>query len=127
MYLGSRPEEAVMTDDPRALAAKLLAASSYAMPLADAIEHIRKRRSALALPPSPAAPPDLVASSAVPLPIVDDPEQFAADFWKRRLMPEIQKTKLKPPLPGRRPAGETHAHPDLRVIDGGKDDGDNTT
>ena len=72
-----------MTDDPRALAAQLLAASRYAMPLQEALEHVRVRRGTLCSPPA-APEPDFSAPEATPLPIIDAPELFAAAFWNKR-------------------------------------------
>jgi hypothetical protein len=92
-----------MTEDVRALAARLLAASRYAMPSEEARAHIAaRRRQLLAAPEVPE--PDF---SPEPLPIVDAPEAFADAFWQSR------KQSDKPP----RALGRPH----LRVIDG---DGD---
>ena len=97
------------------------------MPRADALEHIRARRAQLLLaqPQSPPTPePDF--SVPKPLPIVEEPEKFAATFWDKRKLPgptdEPPKPKPKPKSkkpPGRRPIGDLGpAHDKFRVVDG---------
>lgn len=120
-----------MTDDPRALTAKLLAASRFAMPLQEALDHVRDRRAQLtASQPLPA--PHLAASEEMPYPIIDAPDKFAAAFWNKRANPPAPKPEPKPKKPRnpQKPTGPTPAHPTLRLIDGGKGitggDGDNS-
>lgn len=109
-----------MTDDPRALAARLLAGTRFAMPLQEALEHIRVRRAELSQ--SQYAPaPDLTAPEDMPHPLVDAPEFFAAEFWKRRAPPQALKRQPKQ-VKSSRPAADK-ATPALRIIDGGKGDG----
>ena len=57
-----------------------------------------------------------------PLPIVDVPADFAADYWSRRAAPPPDTPKPKR-RPGRKPARPPKGEPDLRIIDGGKVEG----
>lgn len=111
-----------MSDDPRSLAARLLAQSRYALPLCEARAHIEARRSQLLARPVRASVPHPDFTVPAPLPIVDDPAGFAAEFWKDRA-----KMQSSPPhRPGRRPKA-VETKPELRrfrVIDG-KGPGDN--
>jgi len=111
-------------DDPRPLATRLLAASHFAMTIQDALAHIRARRAALLTgpPPAPAGDPDFAA--AEPMPVLDEPDKFAAQFWRARKLPgpkdEPPKPKVARPR-GRRPRGElTPDHDRFRVVDGDK-------
>jgi hypothetical protein len=114
-----------MTDESRLLAARLLAASPSAMPLEDALEHIRARRAQLLLA-QPQSPPITEDFGPKPMPIVEEPEKFAANFWDKRQLPgptdEPPKPKPKPKSkrpPGRRPIGDLGpAHDKFRVVDG---------
>jgi len=114
-----------MTDDGRARAARLLARSPFAMRRADALNHIEERRKSLLaqpLAPAPVHEPDFAA--AEPMPVLDQPEQFAAEFWAARKLPgpkdKPPKSKRARPR-GRRPRGELTAdHDRFRVIDGDK-------
>ena len=113
-----------MTDDPRALAAQLLAASRFAMPREEALEHIRARRAELtALSPAPT--PDIAAPEAMPS-LVDAPEEFAAAFWQRRRSPPLPQVKPRKPRTGRSSPPSPTTPPTLRVIGGKDHDGDNT-
>jgi hypothetical protein len=58
------------------------------------------------------------------MPIIDQPDKFAADFWRARKLPspddEPPKPKARKPR-GRRPRGElTPDHDRFRVVDGDK-------
>jgi hypothetical protein len=114
-----------MTDDARARAARLLARSPLAMPRAAAISHMEERRKQLLTPPPPAAPsrePDFAAPE--PLPILDQPQQFAVDFWAKRRPSgpdhEPPKPNSKPKRPkGRRPTELGPRHGRFEVFDGG--------
>jgi hypothetical protein len=58
------------------------------------------------------------------MPVIDEPEKFAADFWRARKLPapadEPPTPKPKKPR-GRRPRGELTPHHDrFRVVDGDK-------
>jgi hypothetical protein len=114
-----------MTDDGRARAARLLARSRFAMPRADAIAHIEERRKTLIAPAAP-PPAALEANFAAPepMPVIDQPEHFAADFWKTRRLPgpADEPPKPKPTKPrGRRPRGELKPeHDRFRIVDGDK-------
>ena len=121
-----------MIEDPRALAARLIAASPLAMSLEEALRQKRERRAALLASPScPAKPePDFMQPEKSPLPIVDAPETFAADFWHKRAKPlgdppPPPKRKSTKPR-GRKPAGDLPAGASrFRIIDGDRDgDGD---
>jgi hypothetical protein len=110
--------------DTRPLAIRLLAASRFAVTKEDALAHIRARRAALLSgpPAAPAHEPDFTA--AEPTPVLDQPEKFAAEFWRARKLPgpDDQPPKPKPTkLRGRRPRGElTPDHERFRVVDGDK-------
>lgn len=117
-----------MTDESRLRASRLLAESRSAMPMDQALRHMRKRRAKLLgerAKESSAQQLDPDFSPA-PLPdIIDDPFAFGADFAKRRSgrLPD-------PPKPakrlGRQPA-QVDAKPALdrfRVIDGGDNPND---
>lgn len=60
-----------------------------------------------------------------PMPVLDQPEQFAADFWRARKLPkpDDEPPKPRPKKPrGRRPLGDLKpAHDRFRVVDGDKD------
>jgi hypothetical protein len=112
-----------MTDDGHARAARLLARSRFAMPRADAINHIAERRRTLLAPPL-ALVPDADFTAPEPMPVIDQPETFAAEFWRGRKLPspidEPPKPQPKKPR-GRRPRGElTPDHDRFRVVDGDK-------
>lgn len=114
-----------MTDDPRALAAQLLAASRFAMPLKDVLEHIRKRRAAYPSPPL-LREPDVAAPELISVPLIDDPDRFAELFWKKRTATKVTKlpSKTAKPRVSRTQVPPTPAHPTLRLIDGGKGNSD---
>jgi len=113
-----------MTDESRLLAARLLAASPSAMPLDEALEHIRARRAQLLCQPEVQPEPDF---GPEPMPLITNPEQFAGNFWEKRKLPgpndEPPKPKptAKPKKPrlGRRPVGDLPPAADrFTVIDG---------
>lgn len=110
-----------MTDDARAIAARVLAASPSAMRTQDVRAHIAERRKGLLVqPPRPAKDePDFTA----PVPVLDAPHQFARDFWAKRAppaLPEPPKQKAKTERSGRAPTGDLGArHARFRVVDGG--------
>ena len=97
-----------MTDKekPKTLA-DLLASQPAAQPLDEALENIRARRRRLldTLTPEPA--------DAMPgpesIPVIDNPDEFAAEFWKRQ-----QSSKKKP----RAPKGKPTKAPHLTIHDG---------
>ena len=116
-----------MIDDTRSLAARLLAASPLAMSIAEALAQTQdRRRKLLATPATPE--PDFTKPEPVPASIVDAPEQFGRDFWRKRKPPGLddEPPKPKPKKPkGRRPLGDLdRRHDRFRVVPGGKD-GDN--
>jgi len=117
-----------MTDDPRKRAERLLAHSPFAMPKAAALQHIETRRQQLLATPAPLLPPEPNFTAPVPIPIIDvidAPEKFGRDFWKKRPPPgpDDEPPKPKPRRPrGRKPVGDLPPGADrFRVIDG---DGD---
>jgi hypothetical protein len=111
-------------DDTRPLATRLLAASPFAMTIQDALAHIRERRAALLSGPPPAPAGELDFAAPEPMPVLDRPEQFAAEFWRARKLPSPKDEPPKPKLArprGRRPRGElTPEHDRFRVVDGDK-------
>ena len=90
---------------------KALAQSPYLFPVAYVDAAIDARLANLCAPPPREAEHDFAA--AEPLSVVDSPERYASDFWNRHASPP---RPLKPgaTTPGRRP--------DLRVVDGDKQD-----
>jgi hypothetical protein len=84
--------------------------SPYLFPAAEIDAAIAARSTDLLKPP-PLPEPDFTAP--VPIPVVDAPETFANDFWKRRTPPHDHPKPSKT-RPGRRP--------DFRVVDGDKQD-----
>ena len=109
--------------DPRGLAARLLAASPRALPLAEAQEHIRRRRKQL-LQSDPAPSTDF--SQPETAPIVNNPDAFAAGFWQRMKAKDTKpgktsgkKSKSKARDPQARP---TKRPSPFSVIDGGRED-----
>lgn len=110
-----------MSEDPRALAARLLAQSPFAMPRDTALEHVRARRERLLADRAAMPEPDFTAPE--PIPVADpvhDVSAYARDFWARKTKGATRKP------PGRRPKGElTPEHDRFRVVDGDRDDGDN--
>ncbi len=110
-----------MSEDPRALVARLLAQSPFAMPREDALEHVRARREQLLAHRVATPEPDFTAPE--PMPVADpvhDVSAYARDFWARK-----KSSRPKKP-PGRRPQGELGPeHDRFRVVDGDRgDDGD---
>ncbi len=105
-------QEEVMINDPRSLAARLIAASPLAMSLEDALKQKRERRAELlAAPPVPE-----VTIAPEPLPVIDSPADYARDFWQDRQPPE--KSPRRPP---RKKSGSPHERRGpFRLIDGGK-------
>lgn len=112
-----------MTDDLRALAAKLLAASPHAMPIEEAEALIKARRSRLlgqAIPTSPPAQEPVTTPQPIPE-LTLNPEAFASAFWARRKpTPPPSKPKKRP---GRKPKSAAPGVDRFTVIDG--DAGDN--
>ena len=109
--------------DPRGLAARLLAASPRALPLAEVHEHIRQRRKQL-LQSDP--PPSTDFSQPEAAPIVNNPDAFAAGFWQRMKAKDTRpgktpgkKSKSKPRHPKARPSKRPSP---FSVIDGGRED-----
>ena len=113
-----------MTDDTRAMVARLLAASPTAMSRTDALAHIHERRATLLAKAASQlkAEPDFTAP--VPLAVVDDPVKFGQDYWTSRAAPLSEPPKPKH-RPGRPPRTKS-PKPELSrftVIDG--EGGDN--
>ena len=84
-----------MTDiEPRALTARLLARSRYAMPLKDALAHIEERRRRLFATPPPLEEPDFAAAESVN--VLDDLAAYAKDFYARqsRTCPKTKPTLI---------------------------------
>jgi hypothetical protein len=111
-------------DDTRPLAIRLLAASRFALTKEDALAHIRARRAALLSGPPRVSAHEPDFTAAEPMPVLDEPEKFAAEFWRDRTLPsatdEPPKPKSRKPR-GRRPRGElTPDHDRFRVVDGDK-------
>lgn len=104
-----------MSDDSRLRAARLLARSRFAMPIAEVRNHIRERRETLRTAPAPVAEPSFAPT---PMPILDDPIGFAAEFWNKQA---ARPKSPKPQTPGRRPkTADTKPEAGrFRVIDGG--------
>jgi hypothetical protein len=102
-----------MSDDPRALAARLMQSSRFAIPIDELRTHIAERRARLLAPP-PAVEPAFDASPA-PMPPLLSPHAFAEAFWASRPLPEL------PPAP-RAKAKKSRA---LRLVDSRKLSGDN--
>ena len=105
-----------MIDDPRSLAAQLIALSALAMSLEDALKQKRKRRAKLLAAPS-LPEPDF---SPEPFPFLDNPQEFGRDF--------IAKKQRDRPAKSAPPGTTTGALPKkgrpFTVITGGRD-GDN--
>ena len=100
---------------PRALKSWALA-SPYLVPASDVDAAIAAR---LASAPPPKPPDDFATPE--PMPVLDEPAQFAADFWAKRPLPRPDDEPPKPAKPrGRRPAVLTPAHDRFRVVDGDK-------
>jgi hypothetical protein len=101
------------------------------MPRAAAIKHIEERRERLLNAPTSPAPASLASpepdfAAAEPMPVIDRPDNFAADYWRARKLPsaddEPPKPKAKKPR-GRRPRGDlTASHDRFRVVDGDKEE-----
>jgi|KBSSwiStaDraftv2_1062776.scaffolds.fasta_scaffold44592_2 hypothetical protein len=114
-----------MTDDGRTRAARLLAQTPFAMPRAEALTHIEDRRRTLLTRPAPRpATADADFTAPEPMPVIDAPDAFAAEFWRARKVPTAtdEPPKLPTPKPReRRPVGDLKAgHKRFRVVDGDK-------
>lgn len=98
-----------------------LALSPYLQRVADVDAQIAGRSPAT--PPLPPGEPDLTKPE--PMPVIDQPDEFAATFWRTRKLPnpDDEPPKPKPKKPrGRRPLGDLKAaHDRFRVVDGDKD------
>lgn len=109
-----------MTDDLRALAARLLAASPYAMPSEEAEALIKARRSKLlgdATRPAPIPAEPVTTAQPIANDLTLDPIGFAKNvFWPKRSRPP-EKAK---PNKKREKAPARTTHPKLTIIDGGK-------
>lgn len=81
-----------MSSDAHDRAKRLLAQSPRAMPLAEALTHIRRRRETLL--GTSVLPPDSVAAPE-PMPILDSPDAFAQSFWETRPAPKAKADKKK--------------------------------
>ncbi len=97
-------------------------ASPYLTAVAEVDAAIAARRVALLASPVGAAPD---FADPEPMPVLDRPDKFAADFWRSRKLPkpDDEPPKPKPKKPrGRRPLGDLKpAHDRFRVVDGDKD------
>jgi hypothetical protein len=104
---------------PRALKTWALA-SPYLVPAADVDADIAARLNGIAAPEKPM--PDF--SVPEPMPVLDHPDQFAADFWAKRRLPRLndQPPKPKPKKARRRLPGtaEMPGRERFRVVDGDK-------
>jgi hypothetical protein len=114
-----------MTDDLRALAARLIATSPYAMPLDEAKALTAARHARLRAQRSPPAKvePDFTPQ---PLPIVDSPLEFGREFWARKSGTDKPRKAKPKKSPGRRPVGGglDGRHGRFSVIDGEGGDND---
>lgn len=85
---------------------ELIASTPAAQPLSDALENIRVRRKRLLGVPAAKSADDAHQPEAIP--VIENPEKFASDFWER------QKTKKKEPkVPKRKPTKT----PYLTIVD----------
>ncbi len=107
--------------DIQALVVQLLARSRYAIPREEAHAQIRRRRAALLahLPGPMPTPVPSEADFAVAelMPVLDQPEAFAAAFWRNRTLPRSSDDPPKPP--DKKPRGRRRGK--FEVIDGGAD------
>jgi hypothetical protein len=86
------PDQSVVRKKPSL--AELIAQTPGAQPRMELEKKIEERRQKRRLPQSPAAP-DIDVAQPEPLPIIDKPDQFAADFFAR--LKQKEKEKPKPP------------------------------
>lgn len=101
-----------------------VARSPYLLPAPEVDAAIAARLANVLKPPS-VPEPDLTAPE--PLPVVDQPHQFAADFWAKRRPPhpDEEPPRPKPRRPkGRRPTELGPRHSRFEVFDGGAGDVD---
>ena len=87
--------------------ADLLASQPAAQPLDEALENIRARRQRLLGTPAPQPADAMPGPESIP--VIDNPDAFAADFWARQ-----QATKKRP----RAPKGKPTKAPHLTIHDG---------
>ena len=113
-----------MIQDPRTLAAQLLAGTRYAMPIEEAIAQVQARRQQLLTPTAQSVKTEPTFTEAAPFPVIDSPDAFAAAFWAAREKPAKSKTKpkAKPKMNKSEPPERLPERPALRVIPGGKGD-----
>ncbi len=78
-------------DNPITLA-DLIGSTSAAQPLDQALENIRVRRRKLLRDAAPQAADTAIVPE--PIPVLDNPNAFATDFWQRKL---AEKTKSESP------------------------------
>jgi hypothetical protein len=81
------------SSDAHERAKRLLTQSPRAMPLADALKHIRRRREKLL--GTSGLPPDSIVAPE-PMPVLDRPDAFAQTFWETRPAPRAKGEKKKP-------------------------------
>jgi hypothetical protein len=94
--------------------------SAYLVPAAQVDAEIAARVERISPPP---AADDHDFSAPEPTPLVNDPDRFAREFWQRAAAKDGQSSKQPP---GRPPTGDLNGKRDrFRVVDGGKQDGDN--
>jgi hypothetical protein len=110
-----------MSSDTHDRAKNLLAQSPRAMPLADALKHIRRRREKLL--GTSALPPDSIAAPE-PMQLLDSPDTFAQTFWETQPAPKAKGDKKKPAgksSASKRGRPSKHESP-FTVIDGDRKD-----
>jgi hypothetical protein len=106
-----------MIDDPRALAARLLAASPFAMSLEDALNQKRARQAALLSAPATVQKAESDFTAPEPMPVLDRPDEFASAFLAKRRPPGPDDEPPKPK--SKRPRGKPRGR--FEVFDGGVD------
>jgi hypothetical protein len=100
-----------MTNHKLPSLADLIAATPGAQTREDARASIKARRDKLLNASAPLPPADFAATE--PLPLVDEPDTFAKEFWQRRILPRRagRSRGLSPTTttsPSRRSRTETH-------------------
>lgn len=121
-----------MTDDGRTRAARLMARSPYAMARAEALRLIEARHRRLldagtTFSESAEHGSGADFAAAEPMPVLDRPGDFAAEFWRTRQLPGLGD---EPPKPSKSLSVPSQAkrRGRFKVIDGGASpDGDKAT
>ena len=98
-----------MTDKekPKTLG-ELIASTPAAQPLSDALENIRVRRKRLLDTKTAPTVDSVITPEAIP--VIDNPDAFAKDFWERKQAEKRAKPKA--------PKGKPTKAPHLTVHDG---------